>query len=89
KDVQNINVKLYPNPNNGSFYIKGSIKNPPTQNISFSIRDIVGKTLYEGEIPVDDNNFYHEIDIKDLNPGVYLLHIKNEDEEHYLKWVKE
>lgn len=87
--VHNINVKLYPNPNKGSFYIKGSIKNPPTQNISFSIQDIVGKTLYEGEIPVDDNNFYHEIDIKDLNPGVYLLYIKNEDEEHYLKWVKE
>lgn len=45
--------------------------------------------LQQAEILLYINNFYHEIDMKELKPGVYLLHIKSEEAVYYLKWIKE
>ena len=64
-----IEFSLYPNPNNGSFYLEGeALKN----DLQLALFDISGKEVWSGK-----NNGSERINIQteDLNSGIYLMRL--------------
>ena len=68
-------VKVYPNPNDGSFKVimPESIKH---DNACYELFDINGVVISDGNI----HEFEMDIDIGDHPAGVYLLKISNGDD---------
>lgn len=62
------NIKVYPNPTNGSFFIDS------TEKITLTIYDILGKIVYKNNSIIGKNS----VNLSNLNSGIYLIHTKNE-----------
>lgn len=67
-------VKIYPNPTNGSTFVK--IDNFGQNKLTVSIIDITGKIVRENIIL---NGTITEINTRNLNAGLYFLNILNEN----------
>jgi hypothetical protein len=66
---------VYPNPNNGQFYINASFAEK--QDVRIDIIDINGKTVYsENYSGVDAIS--QDVDIKQYSKGVYYIRLSNE-----------
>lgn len=76
----NFSIDVYPNPVNDYIIIK--IEKEYSQNVSFILYDINGKTLKNGIIPGGEA----EISFSGVISGTYLLKIRQNDKE--LKMLK-
>ena len=69
------NIKIYPNPANEFFNIKGDdIEN---DNYEISITNILGEQLNKAIINVDKHTIEYVLDIKEYASGIYYLNIKS------------
>ncbi len=62
------NVKLYPNPSTGVFFVENN-----QQTISVSVIDTLGKVVYS------QNNVEQSVDLSNLSKGIYFAKITNEN----------
>ena len=65
---ENSSLSIYPNPSDGVFYLTNS------NNSTYSISDITGKTIKTGDIYSDNQ----KIDIKNFGKGVYFIEVISE-----------
>ena len=70
--IQFNNLQVYPNPNNGIFNIINNNESPSSEVLIF---DFTGKQVNKSSIP---NKQVSELDIKNLENGMYLLTIDNQ-----------
>jgi hypothetical protein len=77
---------LYPNPNNGDFNIQfNSTSNEP---ITLSVFDIRGRQIYANTY--SNNGFFNEnIQLNNLQSGVYLVKVKDGKNEVIKKFIKQ
>jgi PKD repeat protein len=75
KDELNNQIKLYPNPNNGTFSLE--IPGVFTQNCSLEIQDMVGKTVAKPQLKAVQSK--NPLDLTSLPKGIYLLKIYNSE----------
>jgi subtilisin-like proprotein convertase family protein len=80
------NFSLYPNPNNGDFNIQfNSTSNEP---IALSVFDIRGRQIYANTY--SNNGFFNEnIQLNNLQSGVYLVKVKDGKNEITKKFIKQ
>jgi hypothetical protein len=69
------NISLYPNPNNGSFFINTNSTENPTEII---IYDIQGRQVYNKTYAPFSKNI--KINLNAKTPGIYIVKIKSENE---------
>ena len=69
KSHTNENIKIYPNPNNGTYTILQTINNKPW---SFSLHDILGRLIYQKE-NISDSQYI--IDISEQPNGMYFVKV--------------
>jgi hypothetical protein len=74
--VQNINV--FPNPNNGTFTLTFDMISQA--NVLLQISDLLGKTVYEERLGNYNGTYNRQLNLSELNKGVYLLSIQVGDE---------
>jgi len=75
----NNNIALYPNPNNGSFVIKGS--GFSNGEVNFQVLNVVGQVIYTNAIMTQNGTINKQIDMpQNIVNGLYLLHITNGNE---------
>jgi Secretion system C-terminal sorting domain len=82
--VQNVNMSngftLTPNPNGGTFTIKGTLKNQGDQ-ASIRATDMLGKTVYTNQLDVRRGAVDEFITLPDqLADGMYMVSITSGDE---------
>ncbi|MBC7553848.1 MAG: M4 family metallopeptidase [Taibaiella sp.] len=67
---------LTPNPNNGSFILKGMVSNGADGELAVKVTDILGQVVYTGSAPVANGsvNFPVSLDASLAN-GIYLANI--------------
>lgn len=63
-------IKLFPNPNNGTFTVI-----LPKENCEISIYNISGKLVYK---KMTQNTEYFNVDIQNFPNGIYILNLKSE-----------
>lgn len=69
-------VKVYPNPAEHSLIIKTALSNGKIQLMDMHGRQVIGQQI---------NSFINQIDISDLKPGIYLLRLKHQHGDEYVK----
>lgn len=78
-NVQFGNVQLYPNPNNGTFQLKGDF----VDGAEVIITDLNGKVL--GKFQAFENN--QEIAINSMLSGCYFVNIRNNEAQKILRFI--
>lgn len=85
KDIHNpkFEIELFPNPTNSNIQI--SISGIELSNMDIELLDVSGKTLKQFQL----EQLEQQIDLKDLNEGVYFVKIKSEDHFVVRKVIKQ
>lgn len=78
------NVDVYPNPNKGNFTIKGRIKDNIT-NVSVSIMNLLGQTVFTVRLPVDNGAFQQDISLPGVANGAYMLQVQANGTTYFTK----
>ncbi len=84
EDIKSIkDLRLYPNPNDGSFTIEGTLNSSYAQ---LEIVDVTGKQVYD-EYLVTDNVLRHKVQLGTIPNGIYLLKIFTEDDVSIIRFI--
>ncbi len=71
--LEPLDLSYYPNPNNGKFTLKMSVKS--ADPLKVSIMDLSGKIIHEEEIKTFDGNYSKDFDLSEQPSGIYLLQV--------------
>ncbi len=69
----NLNVNIFPNPNNGSFTLE--INSEKIDNISINIINIIGVSVFEYNNIIVIDNYIENFDLSFLPNGVYFIKV--------------
>lgn len=72
------NLKVYPNPNNGTFSILLELPSAVKQ-MKINISDLSGKMIFSERLQHQDAIFNHNIDLMEFSSGIYFLNIYADD----------
>jgi subtilisin-like proprotein convertase family protein len=72
KSIEFQNLKVFPNPSNGSFNLEFS--NPSNRNIAINVFDMRGRTIYNRTYQ-KSNDFKEEIKLNNIQTGMYILKV--------------
>lgn len=79
-DVKPMDVRIMPNPNNGTFVIKGSLSSTVTEEVTAEVTNMLGQVVYRDNIKAVRGNIDQRITLDgSLANGIYLLNIKAGD----------
>jgi hypothetical protein len=78
---------FYPNPTQDDLTISLSLEN--MKEVNLQLIDVMGRTVLERKVAVNDAEFSHTIQLKDYSSGVYLLFVKVNDRVAVKKIVKQ
>ena len=71
--INNIGLKLYPNPNKGSFEVSMELEN--IQNVDIEVLSINGKLIWKEIYLNQMGNRKYPINIKEQAKGIYFLRV--------------
>ncbi len=82
----NNNIALYPNPNNGSFIIKGSGFN--NGEINFQVLNVIGQVVYSDALVMQNGTLNKQIELpQNIANGLYLMRIENGNETNTIHFA--
>lgn len=70
RKIDNWNVYVYPNPNNGNFYFYTTLKTE--ENIDFSVFDASGRLIKTGNGKGQEKI---NVDLQNVVTGIYFMHV--------------
>ncbi len=76
-NYENLNAVIYPNPNNGSFMLNYTAKQ--NEKVSVKLYDLIGHLVYDNELKVNSGFNPIEMNIPNLNKGIYLFEMVTEN----------
>ena len=72
-------IKLVPNPNNGSFTLKGTLGTTADEEVSYEITDLVGQVVYRGTFTAHSGEVNEHIQVNNtLANGMYMLNLHSD-----------
>jgi hypothetical protein len=80
-------VSIFPNPNNGSFML--NYTSTSNQKVSLKLYDRIGRMVYSSEVKVTSGSNPIEMNIQNLNSGIYMFELINEQGKQTQKIVIE
>ncbi len=70
------NIALVPNPNNGSFVIRGAVSINGNETVTLEVTNMLGQTVYNGNATIANGGINERIDLSNtLANGMYILNI--------------
>lgn len=85
-DFQINDFVLYPNPNKGNFNIQ--FTSASSNGVKVLVHDLLGRKLFENKFE-SNSNFNENIQLKNVQPGLYLLTVIDGDRKEVRKIVIE
>jgi hypothetical protein len=83
-----LNAVLYPNPNDGTFAIKGSLKNHYTGQASIVVANMLGQVVQRSETIVSNGLINAPISLTpSIASGIYFVHVTTGDESATFRLV--
>ena len=71
------NVELFPNPNNGTFTIKGDVGS--ISAIGFNVYNLVGQLMYNDNATLQNNLLNKTFNLNNVPDGIYLMNITGDE----------
>jgi hypothetical protein len=73
------NVTVLPNPNNGTFTIKGNIGSTADEAVDIQITDMLGQVIYREKAKAVKGELAHPVSLSgSLANGMYMISVKSE-----------
>lgn len=69
------NIALYPNPNPGSFTVKGNLAGTGIEDVSVAVMNPLGQTVYSEVATLHNEQLNASIRVENLPSGIYLLQL--------------
>jgi hypothetical protein len=82
-------MQLVPNPNNGSFEVLGVCGSANGSMVDFAMVNAVGQSVYTGSASIVNGQLRHQVDVRDLPTGLYVLTLRAEGLVHVIRFNKE
>ena len=80
-------IKLLPNPNNGTFRLAGTI-NGSADGANILITDVVGREVYHQSIALKGTTLDHEINMENILPeGIYMLQLMAGNDKRIIRFT--
>ena len=73
------NIGLFPNPNNGSFTIKGDLGNTNISTVGIKVFDLIGQQIYSDNITPQNNKLNKTFDFNHTPDGIYMMNITGDN----------
>ena len=84
------NVMIMPNPNSGTFTVKGSLATLPTGDAIIEVVNMLGQTVYSTKVALKDGTINEQVILGSaLANGRYILNLRNGEEKHTFRFVLE
>lgn len=80
-------IQLYPNPNNGSFVVRGYAH--LTQTAEVQVIDALGRIVYEDRLSINAGKLYHPIELGNTAAGIYILKVSTDAGSMIIRFVKQ
>ena len=78
----NQSLSIFPNPNNGSFTIRGAVSKGGDETVSVEITNLPGQIVYQGNFQARNGVINEQMKLlSSMAPGMYLLMIKSATEK--------
>ncbi|PQJ11714.1 hypothetical protein CJD36_007930 [Flavipsychrobacter stenotrophus] len=82
-------IEMFPNPNNGSFAIKGQLDNIADGQASVQVTNAIGQVVYLSEATIANGQLDKSVDMSNVPAGIYLLRLNKDGASKVFKFVKE
>ena len=83
-------IKLMPNPNNGSFTLKGTLGTTIAEEVSIQVTDMIGQVVYTKKVLVSGGRINEQIQLNgNLANGMYLLNLQSGSDNKVFHFVIE
>jgi len=71
------NIRLMPNPNKGTFTLKGTMGDLASEDVSLEVTDMLGQVVYTSKITAVNGLVNESVQLSDnLSNGMYLLNLR-------------
>lgn len=84
--LQDLQIKVYPNPGSGIFHVE--INNPRPMQFNFGIYDLTGKEIWQRTL-MASMGCKTSINLHPYNDGIYLLKIQAGNQQRVIKLLKQ
>ncbi len=81
------NIALFPNPNTGTFTLKGNVIGINNSTVSLEIVNAIGQVLYTGNTTVQNDELNKTIDLQNIPEGIYLLRVNAGDQSKTFRFA--
>ena len=79
---------MHPNPNNGTFTVKGSLRTNIDEEVSLIITDMLGKVIYKKNTIAQSGNINEQVVFDgSFANGMYLLEVRSGIENKVFHFV--
>ena len=83
-------VRVVPNPNQGTFSIRGTVGSDKDETVTIEITNMLGQAVYNGTLTAASGVINEQVLLNsNLANGMYLLDIKNGNEHKVFHFVME
>jgi uncharacterized protein YjdB len=89
--LEGVDVRIYPNPNNGSFTLKGTLPSATdNEGLFVEVTDILGQVIYKDKLTTQDGRIEQPIALqRTVANGMYMLTVRSANEKKVFHFVIE
>lgn len=73
----NATFTVMPNPNKGTFLVKGSLADGSDEEITVEVTNMLGQTVYKDKTVAQHGNIEHRVQLGGVANGMYILSLKS------------
>ncbi len=82
------NIVLVPNPNSGSFVIKGAVSINGNETVTLEVTNMLGQIVYNGNATITNGTINESVDLNNtLANGMYILNITSGSDRKSIQFV--
>jgi hypothetical protein len=74
-----VSIKVLPNPNKGTFTIKGSLGTKADEEVTVELTDMLGQVVYKGKVMSRNGSIDDKVQISGAASGMYMLTLRSGD----------
>jgi hypothetical protein len=84
-----MNIDMLPNPNNGSFALKGLVGGIEEGALAMEVTNALGQVVYKGSAAVHNGLVDNSVSLNNVASGLYILRVSKEGATRVFRFVVE